>query len=101
MKKVWLHTWWLIWGPVQPSVHSPTKRQPLFQRAWMRSVAPPYYRGEGIGIRLGRNTLSIGVCYPMGRLTRPDTSAEIMQAVFGRPVDQSEEGTWDGSARSA
>lgn len=100
MRKVWLHTYWLTWGPVQPAIHSPTDRQPLIQRAWMRSVAPPYYRGVGVGFRLGGNTLSVGVCHPSGRITRPDTDEMIMEAVFGRTVDRTEEGTWDGSARS-
>jgi hypothetical protein len=102
VKKVWWHTYWLTWGPVQRSIHSPIDRQPLIQRAWMRSVAPPYYRGVGVGLRLGRNTLSVGVCYPMGMLTRPDTDDVIMEAVFGRHVDKAEEGQWDSSSeRSA
>lgn len=101
MNKVWLWTYWLGWGPIGPSVQSISRRQPMFQRAWMRSVAPPYYEGIGIAIRLGRNTLRCGVCYPRGKITRPDTDAEIYEAVFGRPVDKTQEGRWDAGERSA
>lgn len=103
MNKVWLHTFWLGWGEIQRAAIAVEGVQPVIQRAWMRSVAPPYYRGVGIGIRLRRNTLRLGVCYPAGTLTLPDTDAEIYEAVFGREVDQIQEGTWHdaGDERSA
>lgn len=101
MKKVWLHTYWLAWGPIRPSNQSVTERQPLFQRSWVRSVAPPYYNGRGIAIRLGANTLSLGVCHPLGRITRDDDPDVLMEAVFGRAVDKQEEGTWVSDEKSA
>jgi len=90
------------WGPIAPAQQSMTKQQPRFQRAWMRSVAPPYYDGVGIAVRFGANTLRFGVCYPLAPLTRPDTEGELVQAVFGRDVDKTQEGQWDsGDERSA
>jgi hypothetical protein len=67
----------------------------------MRSVAPPYYDGIGIAIRFGTNTLRLGICYPRGSITRPDTDGEILDAVFGRRVDKEQEGQWVGVERSA
>jgi len=102
VNKVWLHTYWMGWGPIAPSVASGSKRQPRFQRAWMRSVAPPYYEGVGVAFRLGANTLRFGVCHPIGKITRPDSEGEILEAVFGRPVDKTQEGSWpSGVERSA
>ncbi len=101
MNKVWLHTYWMGWGPIAPSVTSISANQPRFQRAWMRSVAPPYYEGIGIAVRLGTNTLRFGVCHPLGSVTRPDTDDAIIESVFGRPVDKEQEGRWDSDERSA
>lgn len=39
-----------------------TKGQPLVRRAFMRQVAEPYWRGEGIEIRLGKSlTFQVGL----------------------------------------
>jgi len=99
--KVWLHTYWGSWGPVIPSSQSVTTKQPRVQRAWMRSTNPPYYDGAGIAIRCGDNTLMFGVCHPIGSLTRPDTDAEIFEALFARPVDKEQEGQWRSEEKSA
>jgi hypothetical protein len=101
VNKVWLHTYWLAWGPIAPSVTSLSDRQPRIQRAWMRSVAPPYYEGIGIAIRFGVNTLRFGTCTPLGSVTRPDLDDGIIESIFGRPVDKEQEGTWGGVERSA
>jgi hypothetical protein len=101
MNKVWLHTYWMSWGLVVPATATSSGRQPRMQKAWMRSINPPYYNGVGLAVRIGGNTLMVGVCHPMGRLTRPDTNAEIFEALFGRPVDKSQEGQWGSEERSA
>ena len=67
----------------------------------MRSVAPPYYEGVGVAIRIGANTLRFGICHPLGSVTRPDTDDGIIESVFGRPVDKEREGTWGSAERSA
>ena len=101
ISKVWLHTFWLAWGEIQAAPQIAEGVQPVVQKAWLQAVAPPYYRGTGIALRLGRNTLRIGVCYPLGQLTRPDTDAEIEAALFSRRIDKTEEGRWDSEDRSA
>ena len=57
-------------------------------------------RPSGWACASAYKTLSLGVCHPIGRITRPDTDA-LIEAVFGRTVDKTEEGTWVSEERSA
>jgi len=90
MNKVWLHSYWVMLG-----VES-GERSKLVQRAWLTSVLPPFYRGTGISIRLGRRSLKVGVCYPrmpvtVDEYTYVDDMEQNLDALLGYELKQEQE----------
>ena len=56
---VYLHTYWVQWGHWND-------RPKMIETRWLAQVTAPYYEGRGVGIRIGKRMLSVGVCSPKG-----------------------------------
>ena len=93
MNKVWLHTYWLMWGKESG------KKSKIIDRAWLTAILPPFYRGTGISIRIGTRSLKFGVCYPRMPVTVDDYSYvddfdENLEALLGYEMKEQEIRKW-------
>jgi len=93
MNKVFADTYWMMYG-----VES-GERSKLIQRAWLTSVLPPFYRGTGISIRLGKRSLKFGVCYPrmpvtVDEYTYVDDMEHNLDALLGHELEKQEIRKW-------
>lgn len=59
VRKVWFDRLWFMYGAQDRST-------PIFTKAWIKSVLPPYYEGHGLAIRLRNHSIRIGVCSMLG-----------------------------------
>lgn len=95
MRKVWLHTWWLVAG-----VES-GRRSRFIDMAWLTTVNPPYYRGSGVSVRVGRYSMRGGVCYPripvLADPDSPDFDDKHFDAIGGREVPGRDYTEWASS----
>lgn len=84
MRKVFFHTFWVLAG------REAGERSRPFDRAWLTTVMPPYYKGSGVSVRLGERSLRVGLCYPRMPVTvDPDDveyDAAHMDAMGGRQM---------------
>lgn len=99
MNKVFLYTYWVMWG-----VWSGDKPK-LIERAWLTSILPPFYHGRGIQVRIGNRSLRIGVCTPRMPVTvDPDyyiDTKENLEALYGYELNDKEIRKWGSSTRGS
>jgi hypothetical protein len=61
ISKVWLDTFWFVAGREE------VRQSRVLDKAWLRSILPPYYAGHGYGLRVGPFAIRGGVCTPLYR----------------------------------
>jgi hypothetical protein len=93
ISKVWFNTIWLVAGK------SERWEKPV-NKAWLRTVHPPYYAGHGWALSLGKWSLRIGVCTPLYNDVNLDDEGDILvYSTMAKTIDTEPEevGSWVSS----
>ena len=65
MQKVWFGHLWCMAGRWQlMSLEEGLRRPRIVERAWMRQIYAPYWRGAGVALTVGPWSLRLGTCSP-------------------------------------
>ena len=65
MQKVWFGRVWCMAGRWQlMSLEEPVDRPRIVERAWLRQIYAPYWRGRGVAFTVGPYSLRLGRCTP-------------------------------------
>jgi len=75
MQKVLLNRFWVMAGRWQlMSLESTVERPRIVERAWMRQIYAPYWRGGGVALTVGPYSLRVGTCSPGMEIDESDDS---------------------------
>lgn len=65
MQKVWFDRLWVMTGRWQlMSLEEGLERPRIVERAWLRQIYAPYWRGAGVALTVGPYSLRFGLCTP-------------------------------------
>lgn len=65
MQKVWFGRVWVMAGRWHlMSLETPLERPRIVERAWLRQIYAPYWRGSGVALTVGPYSVRFGRCSP-------------------------------------
>jgi hypothetical protein len=80
----WMRVYWIV-------KDNGTASMPRCMRAFMRQTSPPWWRGKGIQLRIGKYTLQVGVlrekAVPVSVTDMEDDAGGLLAQLGGRELD--------------
>ena len=90
MQKVWFNRFWVMTGRWQLMfLERPVGAPRRLERAWMRSVYAPYWRGAGWALTAGPYSLRFGLCRPALEITEQHGDFDWEDIPVGEHLDAS------------